>query len=409
MEILKAYKDFFKDDSRVVLVMGGAGSGKSHAITQKILLKMMNEEGHKILVVRKVQRTLKNSVYDLFNTIIDAEGIRSSFTSYTSPMEITFNDNGNKIVFLGLDDVQKLLSFANLTGIWVEEATEITEKDFRQLNLRMRGETVHPKQFILSFNPIDITGWIYKKFFSSEKVYDAPVYKTTYRDNKYLDRDYIKTLEELENVSDMDYRVYNLGEWGALTETQIFKNWQVYNPETHSDIIMDISKYEKIQAGIDFGSTHASVCLIIAIVDDYLLILDEIYMKSSKMTNIDFFQEIQKKNYPRNMIFYVESAEPRSVNEMRRLGFQVISVKKGKDSIRFGLDYLKRFKIIIHPKCENTIREITAYSYLFDERTGTIFNEPEINQQDDTMAALRYSVDRNWRKPNRIKAVPSLY
>jgi len=409
MEILKTYKSFMSDNSRLQLLLGGAGSGKSHSTAQKILLKILNEEGHKILIVRKIQTTLKNSVYALFMSLIKNEGINDEFTAYTSPMEITYNYNGNKLIFLGLDDVEKLKSFTDLTGIWIEEATETNEKEFRQLNLRLRGFSKYPKSIIMTFNPVDINGWIYKKFFSTEKVYEASIYKTTYLDNKFLDDDYRKTLEDLKNSSDIDWKVYGLAEWGAITENQVFRNWEIYNKERHDEIVMEVAKYEKLFAGVDFGSTHASVALLIATQGKDLVVLDEVYMRGAASTNIDFFNKVKNRQYPKNVIFYADSAEPRSINEMRRLGYKVLAVKKGKDSVKHALDYLKRFKIIINPSCENLIKEITSYSYLYDEKTDTIFTEPDPHQPDDTIAALRYAVDRMWRIPNKIKAVPSLY
>ena len=410
MEILKAYRDFMKDNNRLILLMGGAGSGKSWTSAQRLLLKIINEgAGNKILVVRKIQRTLKNSVYDLFIHLIETENLKSEFTCFTSPMEITYNFNGNKIVFLGLDDVEKLKSFQNIQHIWVEEATEINEKDFRQLNLRMRGISAYPKTFTMTFNPVDINGWLFKKFFSSEKVYEASIYKTTYLDNTFLDVDYIKTLEDLKNASDMDWKVYGLSEWGAITQNQVFRNWDVYSEDRYPDINMTIKKYEKLFAGVDFGSTHASVCLLIALAGNNILVLDEVYIKGSASTNIDFFRKVIDRNYPKNVIYYADSAEPRSINEMRRLGLTVLAVKKGKDSVKHALDFLKRYHIIIHPRCENLIKEITSYQYLYDEKTDTIFKDPDPHQPDDTIASLRYCVDRMWRLPNKIKAVPSLY
>ena len=409
MEILKAYKDFMVDKNRLILLMGGAGSGKSHTTAQKLLLKIINEKGQKFLIVRKVQKTLKNSVYDLFMSIIESEGIMTEFTTYTSPMEITYNFNGNKLIFTGLDDPEKIKSFVDLTGIWIEESTEINEKDFRQLNLRMRGESIYQKNLTMTFNPVDINGWIYKKFFSNEKTYEASIYKTTYRDNKFLDEDYIKTLEDLKTASAIDWKIYGLAEWGAITENQVFTNWEVYDKDRHKDIVMDYTKHEKLLAGIDWGSTHASVCLLIALEKNNLLIFDETYIKGSKTTNMDFFKLIGNKKYPNSVFYLADSAEPRSINELRRSGKKVIAVKKGRDSVKHALDFLKRYRIIVHPSCENTIKELTSFSYMYDERTDSIYNIPETNQQDDCIATLRYCVDRLWRVPNKIKACASLY
>lgn len=130
-----------------------------------------------------------------------------------SEMRFTHRPTGNEILMLGLDDVEKLKSIEGITGLWVEEATELSESDFDQLDLRLRGETINYKQIILSFNPIDESHWLKKRFFDSQ-LSNCTTIRTTFKDNLFIDDEYRRVLEQKASVSPNLYRIYYLGEWG---------------------------------------------------------------------------------------------------------------------------------------------------------------------------------------------------
>jgi len=205
------------DSSRYLILYGGAGSGKSVTAAQKIVIRILEEKGHKFLVVRKVANTMRNSVFSLLRGTIVDWGLSHLFKVNKSDMDITCT-NGNQIIFAGLDDVEKLKSIHGVTGMWLEEASEILQEDFQQLDLRLRGQTKQYKQIIISFNPISITHWLKAVFFDSKKP-NSTVIHTTYKDNTFIDEEYKGTLEALKDQDHYYYSVYALGEWGVTGKT----------------------------------------------------------------------------------------------------------------------------------------------------------------------------------------------
>lgn len=211
----KAYYPLYKNKKRYLVLYGGAGSGKSVFAAQKLIKRMLMEKNHKILVVRKVAKTLRNSTFSLLRETIAQWGISEVFEFNKTEMEITCK-NGNRILHAGLDDVEKIKSIHGITALWIEEASELTREDFQQLDLRLRGETGSYKQIILTFNPVAITHWL-KKFIDTGR--NVKALKTTYKDNKWIDDAYIQTIEDLKDADPYYYTVYGLGEWGILGKT----------------------------------------------------------------------------------------------------------------------------------------------------------------------------------------------
>ena len=205
------------DQHRYLVLMGGAGSGKSIFAGRKVLERCATEPGHRFLVCRKVGRTIRESC---FNQLVGqaAENYQKAVERiYRGDMRITFR-NGSVILFSGLDDVEKLKSIYNITGIWIEEASELSEQDFQQLDIRLRGETRFYKQIIVSFNPVSVLHWLKKRFFDRE---DERVITShsTYHDNRFLDQENIRVLESFRDTDEYYYAVYCLGQWGVLGKT----------------------------------------------------------------------------------------------------------------------------------------------------------------------------------------------
>ena len=155
IEVNETYFPYFQNKDRYLVLYGSAGSGKSVFAAQKLVARAVGEKGHRFLVVRKVANTLRSSTYQLIIDTIDSYGIRNEFEINKTEMRFTHKLTGNEILMGGLDDVEKLKSIAGVTGVWIEEATELTSDDFDQIDLRLRGETLNYKQILLSFNPID--------------------------------------------------------------------------------------------------------------------------------------------------------------------------------------------------------------------------------------------------------------
>lgn len=217
----QAYLPLLTDEEHRYLVLyGGAGSGKSVFAVQRFLMRLMAKPLCNLLVVRAVGDTNRNSTYALFRQIINRWGLNSLFKCSDSELRIVCQ-NGNSVIFKGLDNAEKLKSVTfpkgELTDIWIEEASEIEEADFNQLDVRLRGLGSH-KQIVLTFNPVSILHWLKKRFFDRRDP-RAAVLKTTYRDNRFLDEDYKTTLESYRETDPYYYAVYCLGEWGVLGQT----------------------------------------------------------------------------------------------------------------------------------------------------------------------------------------------
>lgn len=204
--------------SRYLVLMGGGGSGKSVFAAQKITKRTISRYKHRFLVVRKVARTLRESVFAQIRGVISGWNLTPLFEINKSDMTITYRPNGNMILFAGLDDVEKLKSIYDITGIWIEEASEIEPEDFRQLDIRLRGKTQTYKQIIFTFNPVSVTHWLKGEFFDVEKP-NTTTLRTTYKDNRFLDDEAKQVLESFKETDPYFYMVYALGEWGVLGKT----------------------------------------------------------------------------------------------------------------------------------------------------------------------------------------------
>ena len=242
MKVNKAFIPFIKSKKRYAVLIGGAGSSKSFSTVQKIIARILTERKHRFLCVRKVAATLRNSVFQTFIDRLIEYGFYSEFVINKSEMRLTHLLTGNEIILAGMDDPEKIKSIAGITGVWCEEATELDEADFNQLELRVRGETVNYKQFILTFNPINEDHWLKKRFFDRADD-DVFVLKTTFLDNAFLDEDYKKHLKERVRLNENLYKIYVLGEWGSEGDGNILKK-EWFPIVSYHDFLKDVSNPE---------------------------------------------------------------------------------------------------------------------------------------------------------------------
>lgn len=213
----EAFLPLFFDQHRYLVLKGGGGSGKSIFAGRKVLERVTSEPGHRWLVTRKVARTLRDSCF---------AQLRGQIAQYYPDAGAKINKgdlwigfpNGSEILFAGLDDVEKLKSIYDITGIWIEEASELEEGDFNQLDIRLRTDFDYYLQMILSFNPISITHWLKRRFFDTPDL-RARVHESTYKDNRFLTPEAVQTLEGFKDKDEYFYMVYCLGQWGVTGKT----------------------------------------------------------------------------------------------------------------------------------------------------------------------------------------------
>lgn len=379
-----AYYPYFYNTSRFLVLYGGGGSGKSHFAAQKLLIRIMiaMSEGkrHKFIALRKTQPAVRKSVFALLMFYMSLWGLDAIASVNKSDMTITF-PGGSQIICGGLDDREKLKSIEGLTGAWMEEATEFSKEDMIQLNLRIRGVTSMYKQIIFSFNPVDSNSWLNDYFFINTRT-NASILKTTYKDNRFIDDEYREELEALEAIDEQYYRIYTLGEWGVL-KNLILSNY-VIEPCQQS-----LEYYDDVTIGMDFGYNHASALLVIGWKDGDPYVIREIY--EYKKTNSQLIEIAKQEDIPKNIRITADSAEPDRIKEFRTAGFRCVPAVKGKDSVKHGIDYLRRHTIHIDPSCVETAREIKGWKYR-EDKDGHVYDEP-VAINDDAMSALRYAVE----------------
>lgn len=374
-------RELINAKTRFVINYGGAGSGKSFSQTQHEIIKCLQKK-EKLLVIRKVSTTLKDSVISLFISILNSWGLSDFYTENKTTQFIRFS-NGSEILFKGMDDPEKIKSIAGITRIWIEEASELKQEDFQQLNLRLRGR--EGLQITLTFNPIDEEHWIKKYFFDSPEISDrTTIIKTTYKDNKFIDEDYKHELESYQFIDKNYYKIYCLGDWGGITEGRIFPIWEQVD---------NFPELDGFWFGLDFGYSNDPTAIIKTIRWKERVYIDEICYQNG-LTNGDIAQLLKSNGYSCELVI-CDSAEPKSIEELRRLGINAIEAVKGQGSIMAGIDFLKRQKILVTAKSLNIIKENRYYQYKelpANRQTGTKkFDNAPKDFMNHAMDAVRYA------------------
>jgi len=316
-----SHKPFFEDENRWVINYGGAGSAKSYSTGQKILVdRIMQEPNHRYLVTRKVAKTLRVSVFQLFKDLISDIDEHKSFKINKSDMTITHISNNSQLMFFGLDDIEKLKSIQGITGIWCEEASEMDKGDILELNRRLRGITPYYKQFILTFNPISHLHWLKEHFFDNPAS-KASIYKTTYLDNSFIDEEYKQELEDIKNYDEQQYRIYALGEWGVLNNNIILHRFKF--KEHMSD--KTIEDFYILHIGIDFNIGGCVGVVLGEDKDGIAHIVDEFVAYDTEMIII----ELQNRYSDKEITLYPDasgsnrstSSRETDVDMLREAGF----------------------------------------------------------------------------------------
>ena len=383
------YYPFLKDKGRYFVSYGGAGSGKSVFIAQKMIIRilvgMRSNVTHKFICLRKTMPAARKSIWALFEGLIDEWSIRPLVKINKSELSIQF-ENGSEILVGGLDDPEKLKSIYNITGAWLEEANEMSKDDFLQVDLRIRGQTPSYKQICMSFNPISKLLWLHDYFFVNKEK-RASILHTTYKDNRFLDEQYVETLEGLIHQDPTYHQIYAKGEWGVLKNT-IYNNWVT------TDSFPEFEKMKDFCFGLDFGFSDPSVLTVISRKENDLFVKQLLYQK--KLTNnelIDKVKSIIPKKYWRTKIIYCDNAEPARIQEINQNG---LIAKKADKSVKDGLDFCKRNTINIDKDSTELIQEIQGYKYR--EKDGQPIDGEPVKFNDHCMDSFRYGSYTHWGK-----------
>ena len=398
----KGYKDFWNFKGRYLVCKGSRASKKSKTTALKIIYRMMQPQYREAnaIVFRKTYRTLKDSCFSDLRWAIHRFEVDDFWETRLSPLEITYKPTGQKILFRGLDDPLKVTSVSvdkgYLCWAWLEEAYELLkEEDFDMIDESIRGAIPDPlyKQRIITFNPWNEKHWIKKRFFDRQDD-NILAMTTNYKCNEWLDASDLKLFEDMRLHNPRRYRVAGLGDWG-IVEGLIYENW------VEQSFTLDDIRHCQTISGLDFGYTNDPTAFLIGFIDQdakKLYIWDEIYKKG--LTNRMIYQEIQDAGYAKEKIT-ADSAEPKSIDELRELGLRVHGARKGRDSINNGIQYIQDYQIIVHPRCVNFLTEINNYTWDSD-KFGSRINVP-IDDFNHLMDALRYAVSDLQKGAPKVK------
>ena len=387
----KGYKRFWNYTGRYRVVKGSRASKKSKTTALWIICNMMKFPDANTLVIRKTFRTLKDSCFAELKWAIHRFKVDAFWDVKESPLEMTYKPTGQKIYFRGLDDPLKVTSITvdigRLCWMWIEEAYEITkESDFDMLDESIRGEVPEGlfKQITLTFNPWNERHWMKHRFFDDPDDQTLPL-TTNYKCNEWLDASDLKVFEDMKKRNPRRYKVAGLGDWG-IVEGLVYENWkeQVFTLD-------DVRSLHTV-CGLDFGYTNDPSAFFIGFLDlenKRLYVWDEMY--ETGLSNRKIYETITGMGYGKETIT-ADSAEPKSIDELRSLGLYVHGAKKGKDSINNGIQWIQDLEIIVHPRCVNFLTEISNYMWKSD-RFGKKLNEP-IDDFNHLMDAMRYALEQ---------------
>lgn len=396
---------FFDADTsrkRYVVLMGSAGSGKSTDTAQHYIIRLLHDKGRNLLVMRKSEVTNRESTFsELVSAIyrIFGDDAYLYWKIIPSQPKIVCIPNGNEIIFRGMNDErqrEKLKSitfpYGKLTDVWLEEATEFSKEDFEIIDDRLRGALPDDLfyQIRLTFNPVSQNHWIKKNFFDFPDN-NVLTCHSTYLQNKFID-DAFKIRMERRKIIDPDgYKIYGLGQWGE-SGGLILQNWQA------CDVPSDYSFYDSLSIGQDFGFNHANAILLLALKDDDIYIISEIYQHN--MDTSEIIATAEKFSLPKFIDMWCDSAEPDRIKMWKKAGFRARPVVKEKNySLNYHaaqIDWLKQRNIFVNHSCINTINELSQWKWKKDPSSGKYLDEP-VPFFDDAIAALRYGVEP-WRK-----------
>lgn len=305
--------------------------------------------------------------------------------------------NESVLLFKGLDDPEKIKSITDITDIWCEECSELSLDEFTQLDLRLRAQSGNLQIFV-SFNPVSKQNFVYQKWFANGTPDNTFVLHTTYKDNKFLPKEYIDALLEKQKSNPTYYKIYALGEFCTLDKL-VYYNWKVEDFD-HTQI------KGKLLVGLDFGYTNDPTALVASIMTDKKIYIFREWVDTNK-TNPQIAQVIKSLGLSKSTII-CDSAEPKSIQELRQNGvYAARESTKGPDSIIHGIQRLWEYEIIVHPSCTETITEFENYAWQKDKTTGEYINKP-IDMFNHCMDALRYSLQCAGQQIKFAKMFPGL-
>ncbi|NQO19286.1 PBSX family phage terminase large subunit [Streptococcus suis] len=364
---------------------GGASSGKSHGVIQKVVYKACKDWKYprKVLFLRKVGSTVYDSIFEDVKQCLESWDLLDKCKVNNSAYRIEL-PNGAQFIFKGLDNPEKIKSIKGISDVVMEEASEFTLDDYTQLTLRLRDRKHKQKQIYLMFNPVSKVNWVFNAFFV-KRPKNTVIYQTTYKDNRFLDDVTRENIEELANRNEAYYKIYALGEFATLDKL-VFPKYE--KRLLNKDKLAHLPSY----FGLDYGFINDPSAFLHVKIDDEnrkLYILEEYVRKN--LTNDKIAEAIQSLGYGKEEI-RADSAEKKSNQELRNRGIsRVIDALKGPGSVMQGIQYILQYDIVVDERCVKTIEELENYTWKKDKKTNEYINEP-VDSYNHCLDAVRYAI-----------------
>ena len=362
------FYDYLSDESRYLVLFGGAGSGKSVFASQKVVTRVVSEPGHNFLVVRKVGKTIKKSVFAEIKARLVEWEIFDQFTINKTDFSFIHNGTKSEISCTGLDEPEKIKSISGITGMWLEEATEFEQEDWDQLRLRIRGVKPNYVQFLLTFNPIDEDHWLNAWIDSKPKglTFDISTY---HANEQFLDKEYIDMLEDFQNTNTLFYQIYVKADWGVRDKTNKF--FYFWDDKKHVNSEIDYTE-NVLWLSFDFN-VDPMTCIAAQNIDrNTIHVLDEIRMNDSSVHAVTDFIKAKYSKYHWIVTGDATGSRRSSTSRDKRSHWQIIkkelnlsdsqikvrSVNLGHISSRVLCNSALEHKVIkIHPRCKELIKD----------------------------------------------------
>ena len=359
---------------KILVEQGGTRSGKTYNILLWLIFNYCNANtGKTVTICRKTFPAVRGTVMRDFFEILKEYDLY--FEELHSKSTNEYFINGNRIEFISLDQPQKIRG-RKRDLLFINECNELNYEDFQQLIFRTIDN------IILDFNPSEEFHWIYDKVLTRE---DVEFYQTSYKDNPFLPQTLIDEIERLRDTDENYWRVYGLGERGQSRSL-------VYSFKTTKDIP---ATAKLLGRGLDFGFSNDSTAVVETYVEGNNMYVRELLYRTG-MTNQDIARELERIGLDRRDEIWADSAEPKSIEEIYRMGWNIKKTFKG--AINIGIDMVRRHNLYVTEDSVNTIKELRNYKYV-EDKNGNLTNKP-IDLFNHSLDALRYSIVNKLSRPN---------
>lgn len=393
------YPYLFDYSHRWNIFMGGAGSGKSHFVIQKLIIKACQSK-RKICMCRRYGTTINNSIWDLTKQMLRQLKLLDKCLINKTDRTITL-PNDSVIIMLGLDDEEKLLSINGITDFFIEEIFEVPQEIVDQIDLRLRAKASN-LQIYGCFNPISPHHWLHGFCEGDKQPADLFYDRSNYKDNPFLPQSYVDSLESLKTRNPNKYRIFAEGNWGTDLDGLVFKHINFINSHDIDVNAMLKDKSWQVRCGMDIGELDPTAIAVSLFNErtQALYLIKEFYQRGATLD--EMYEAIINLGIQKQKI-YVDSASPQVISYLKSKGINAQPCIKGAGSVEARISYLQNLDIyVLVDSCPNAQIEFENFVYLKDKKTNVYTNKTDHTYSHLCCDALGYSICDIYSS-NRVK------